>query len=86
MCFVGELEETMAKSFVRSANLHVLVFKSQCSEVIQNCHSIFWKFTNPQLHDTLQTNMPVLSSLTEGGHDDDDDDDNSIMDWDDRTA
>ena len=86
MRFVGELEETMAKSFVRSANLRALVFKSQCPEVIQNCHSIFRKFTNPQLRDTLQTDMQVLSSLTEGGHDDDDDDDDSIMDWDDRTA
>jgi hypothetical protein len=74
----------MAKSFVRSANLRALVFKSQCPEVIQNCQSIFRKLINPELRDSLQTDMRVLSSLTEGGHDDDDDD--SIMSWDDRTA
>jgi hypothetical protein len=74
----------MAKSFVRSANLRALVFKSQCPEVIQNCQSMFQKLVDPQLRHTLQTDMQVLSSLTEGGHDDTDDED--IMNWDDQTT
>ncbi|KAF8802347.1 hypothetical protein BYT27DRAFT_7112567 [Phlegmacium glaucopus] len=54
---IGELEETIARSFIRSANLRALVFKSECPEVIQNCQAIFHKFINPQLRDTLQTDM-----------------------------
>ena len=65
----------MAKSFVRSANLRALVFKSQCPEVIQNCQPMFQKLVNPRLRDSLQTDMRVLSSLIEGGDDDDDGDD-----------
>ncbi|KAF8809397.1 hypothetical protein BYT27DRAFT_7254534 [Phlegmacium glaucopus] len=78
---IGELEETIARSFVRSANLRALVFKSECPEVIQNCQAIFHKFINPQLRDTLQTDMRMLSSLA-GGNDDDDD----VMSWDELTA
>lgn len=73
----------MAKSFVRSANLRALVFKSQCPEVIQNCQPMFQKLVNPQLRDSLQTDMRVLSSLVEGGDDDDDGEDD---DWNERTA
>jgi len=71
----------MAKSFVRSANLRALVFKSQSPEVIQNCQSIFQKLVDPQLRDTLQTDIQLLSSLTE-----DIDNDDGIMNWDDGTA
>jgi hypothetical protein len=69
---LSELEVTMARSFVRSANLHTLVFKTQSPEVIQNCQPMFQKLINPQLQDSLQTDMRVLSSLVEGGDDDDD--------------
>src|SRR5271156_216699 len=82
--FVGELEETITKSFVRSANLRALVFKSQCPEVIQNCQPMFQKLVDPQLRDTLQTDMWMLSSLTEDG-DGDEYDDNAIN-WNERTA
>lgn len=75
----------MAKSFVRSANLRALVFKSQCPEVVQNCQPMFQKLVNPQLRDSLQTDMQVLSSLAEGG-DDGDDDDDGAGNWNERTA
>jgi hypothetical protein len=82
--FLGELEETMAKSFVKSANLRALVFKSQCPEVVQNCQPMFQKLVNPQLRDSLQTDMQVLSSLAEGG--DDDEDDDGALNWNERSA
>lgn len=72
----------MAKSFVRSANLRALVFRSQCPEVIQNCEPMFQKLVNPQLRDSLQTDMQVLSSIAEGS----DDVDDSALDWNERTA
>src|ERR1700678_231691 len=75
--FVDDLEETMAKSFVRSANLRALIFKSECPEIIQNCQPIFQRLVDPQLRDTLQTDMQILSSLTEDG-DADEYDDNTI--------
>jgi len=71
----------MAKSFVRSANLRALVYKSRSPEVIQNCQSIFQKLVDPQLRDTLHTDIQLLSSLTE-----DIDNDDGIMNWDDGTA
>ena len=74
----------MGKSFVRSANLRALVFKSGCPEVIQNCQPMFQKLVNPQLRDTLQTDIQVLSSLAKGG-DDDVDDDVAVI-WNERTA
>ena len=73
----------MAMSFVRSANLRALVFKSQCPEVIQNCQPMFQKLVNPQLRDSLSMDMQLLSSLTEGG---DDGDDDGAMYWNERTA
>jgi hypothetical protein len=74
----------MAKSFVRSANLRALVFKSQCPEVIQNCQPMFQKLVNPQLRDSLSMDMQLLSSLTEGG--DDDGDNDGAMYWNERSA
>ena len=73
----------MAMSFVRSANLHALVFKSQCPEVIQNCQPMFQKLVNPQLCDSLLMDMQLLSSLTKGG---DDGDDDGAMYWNEWTA
>ena len=82
--FVDDLEETMAKSFVRSANLRALIFKSECPKIIQNCQPIFQRLVDPQLRDTLQTDMQILSSLTEDG-DADEYDDNTIN-WNEQTA
>jgi hypothetical protein len=77
----------MARSFVRSANLRALVFKSQCPEVIQNCQPMFQKLVNTQLRDTLETDMRILSSLVDGDDDDDDgDSDDYGMTWNERTA
>jgi hypothetical protein len=74
----------MAKSFVRSANLRALVFKSQCPEVIQNCQFMFRKLVDPQLRHSLQTDMQVLSSVAEG--DDDNGDDDGAVIWNEWTA
>ena len=74
----------MAKSFVRSANLRALVFKCQCPEVIQNCQPMFQKLVDPQLRNSIQTDMQVLSSLVETGDDESDDDD--ALNWNERSA
>jgi hypothetical protein len=44
---------------------------------------MFQKLVNPQLRDSLQTDMQVLSSLVEGG---DDGDDDGALNWNERTA
>ena len=45
---------------------------------------MFQKLVNPQLRDSLQTDMQVLSSLAKGG--DDDGDDDGALNWNERAA
>jgi hypothetical protein len=58
----GEYEETISRSFVRSTALKSLIHKTGAPEVIQNCESMFRKFVNSQIRDTLLTDMMSLSA------------------------
>jgi hypothetical protein len=60
--FPGEYEETISRSFVRSTALKNLIHKTGAPEVIQNCESIFRKFVDPQIRNTLLTDMMSLSA------------------------
>ena len=79
---IGELEQTIAQSYTRSANLRALTSKSECPEAIKNCHSIFLKLVNPQVRDTLTTDINALTSLFDNVEELDDD---SIA-WNDLTT
>ena len=54
---LGEYEETIARSFVRSANLRRILDQTGTPEVIQNCKPIFQKLLDPQVRGTLVTDM-----------------------------
>jgi hypothetical protein len=54
---LGEYEETIARSFVRSANLRRILDQTGTPEVIQNCKPIFQKLLNPEVRGTLITDM-----------------------------
>jgi len=54
---LGEYEETIARSFVRSANLRRILEQTGTPEVIQNCKPIFQKLLDPQVRGTLVTDL-----------------------------
>jgi hypothetical protein len=54
---LGEYEETIARSFVRSANLRRILEQTGTPEVIRNCKPIFQKLVDAQIRDTLVTDM-----------------------------
>jgi len=56
--------------------------KSDCPEAIKNCHPIFLKLVNPQVRDTLTTDINALTSLFD---DVEELDDESIV-WNDLTT
>ena len=56
-CKEGEYEETIARSFVRSANLRRILEQTGTPEVIQNCKSMFRKLVDPQVRGTLVTDL-----------------------------
>lgn len=58
---IGELEQTIAQSFVKSANLRGLVSKADCPTSLGNCEAMFDKLVNPQVRNTLLTDMLALS-------------------------
>lgn len=59
----GELEETIARAYTRSANLRAMVTKSSCPEVIRHSEAIFRRFVDPQMRDSLQTDIQAFASL-----------------------
>jgi hypothetical protein len=52
---LGEYEETIARSFVRSANLRRILEQTGTPAVIRNCKPMFQKLVDPQVRDTLVT-------------------------------
>ena len=62
---LGEYEKTISQSFMKAANLRALVSKSNAPEVIRHCQPIFSKLVNPQVRNTLVTNMLSLSFTEE---------------------
>jgi hypothetical protein len=73
------MEETIARAYTRSANLRALLLKSGCPEVIQHSKAIFDKLLNPQVRDSLVTDINALSAAEEDGV-------GSLEDLDQRTA
>ncbi|KAJ3502990.1 hypothetical protein NLJ89_g8636 [Agrocybe chaxingu] len=59
---IGQLEETITKSFVRSANLRALLLKDGCPSAIRNCHSFFTKLTNPDIRNSVLIDFPSFFS------------------------
>ncbi|PPQ81177.1 hypothetical protein CVT26_010531 [Gymnopilus dilepis] len=62
---IGELEETIARAYTRTANLRALPFKIGCPEVIENSRAIFERLIAPQVRNSLSTDIQVLSSQFE---------------------
>jgi hypothetical protein len=78
----GEYEETIAKSFTRSANLRGLLCKAECPQALQHCEPMFKKLVNPDIRSTLVNDI-LKFSLPD---DDDEDIDHHPSDWDERAA
>jgi hypothetical protein len=70
--FSGEYEETISRSFIRSAALKNLILKTGTPEVIQNCGPIFRKFVDPQIRNTLLTDIVGFSGEALDSSDDGD--------------
>src|SRR5271155_540157 len=47
--------------------------KSECPEALKNCHPVFLKLVNPQVRDTLTTDINALTSLFDDVEELDDD-------------
>lgn len=62
---VGEMEETIARAYIRSANLRALLLKSGCPEAIQHCKLFVDRLLNPQLRDSLVTDIHAISAPEE---------------------
>jgi len=73
------MEETMARAYNRSANLHALLLKSGCPEVIQHSKVFFNKLLEPQVRGSLAADTHMLSAVDENVID-------SFEDLDERTA
>ena len=65
----GKLEETISTSFVKSANLRAFLLKEGCPPAIKNCARHFSKLIDPQVHNTLLTDIARFLSLEEEADD-----------------
>ena len=63
------MEETIARAYTRSTNLRALLFKSGCPEVIQHSEVFFNRLLNPQVQDSLVTDIHALSATDDAGFD-----------------
>ena len=61
--FTGQLEETISKSFTTSSNLRALLLKEGCPSAIKNCQSLFAKLVDPQIRNTLLTDISHFVDL-----------------------
>jgi hypothetical protein len=59
----------MAQSFTRSANFRGLLSKADCPLALKNCEPMFRKLVNPQLRNTLITDMASFSGCVEENED-----------------
>ena len=62
---VGEMEEIVARAYTRSANLHAFLLKLGCPEAVQHCKPFFDRLLNPQIQDSLVTNIHTISAKAE---------------------
>ena len=68
----GEYKETISCSFIRSTALKSLILKTGTPEVIQNCEPIFRKLVDPQVRNTLLTDIMGFSGEALDSSDDGD--------------
>ena len=66
--FSGQLEETISTTFTKSANLRALMLKEGCPPAIKNCSGHFSKFVDPQVRNTLLTDIAHFLALEEEGN------------------
>ncbi|KAF8801630.1 hypothetical protein BYT27DRAFT_7173847 [Phlegmacium glaucopus] len=59
----GKLEETISTSFAKSANLRAFMLKDGCPPAIKNCSGHFSKLIDPQVRNTLRTDIARFLSL-----------------------
>jgi hypothetical protein len=62
---LGKLEETISVSFVKSANLRAFMLKEGCPSAIKNCSGFFSKLIDPQVRNTLLSDIARFLSLVE---------------------
>lgn len=58
--FQGELEETISKTFVKSANLRSLLSKDGCPRAIKYCETHFRQLTDPKIRNSLLLNISTF--------------------------
>jgi glycerol-3-phosphate acyltransferase PlsY len=63
------LEETMAMTFAKSANLRSLLLKNECPSTIKNCHNFFQKLVDSDVRNTLLTDISIFANLTQPSSD-----------------
>jgi len=56
----GQLEETISMTYVKSANLHSLLIRNACPPAIQNCQAAFTKLIDPEVRNTLLTDVTAF--------------------------
>ena len=54
---VGELEETISKTFTKSSNLRAMMLKDGCPPAIKNCQGHFGKLVDSAVRNTLLTDI-----------------------------
>jgi len=74
-CKLGELEETISRSFTRSANLRNIMQCSGCPDAIRCCRTVFDKLINPRATGSLFHDIASFSASRQDVHDDSDIDD-----------
>jgi hypothetical protein len=62
---LGKLEETISISFSKSANLRAFMLKEVCPSAIKNCSGFFSKLIDPQVRNTLLSDIVQFMSLEE---------------------
>lgn len=65
--YLGEYEQTIARSWYRSSNFRALFTKATCPEAIQHCFDAFETLVQPQTRDTLSTDALILQDDFSGG-------------------
>jgi hypothetical protein len=75
LMITGELEETIAQTFVRAANLRTLLSKSDCPDALKYCEPMFRKLVQPtQDRGTLLSDIASMAA----GHSPDIPDDEDV--------
>ncbi|PPQ96947.1 hypothetical protein CVT26_005966 [Gymnopilus dilepis] len=62
---IGELEETIARAYTRSANLRALMLKPGCPEVVRHSEAIFSRLAEPKFRQSMSPNLIFQSVLGE---------------------